>query len=59
MSWIATVEIEGDKFFARCEYNHPNLIRLPSGRKSYYCKTCGALFVVDLNFSELIENDDM
>ncbi|WP_319508892.1 hypothetical protein [uncultured Methanolobus sp.] len=59
MSWIATVEIEDDKLFARCEYNHPNLIRLPDKRKSYYCKICGALFVVDPNFSELIENDDM
>jgi len=59
MSWIATVEIEGEKLFARCEYNHVNFIRLPSGRKSYYCKICGALFVVDPNFSELIENDDI
>ena len=59
MTWIATVEIEDDKLFARCEYNHVNFIRLPPGRKSYYCKTCGALFVVDPNFSELVENDEI
>ncbi|TQD25086.1 hypothetical protein [Methanolobus vulcani] len=59
MTWIAPVEGEDGKLFARCEYNHPNLISLPSRRKSYYCKTCGALFVVDPNFSELIENDEL
>lgn len=57
MTWIAPVEKDGDKLFARCENNHPNFICLPPGRKTYYCKTCGALFVVDPNFSELIEED--